>query len=209
MQQQFGQFIVLEGVEGAGKSTNLSFLKGLIESLGVTLSVTREPGGTHLAEQLRELVLNYSQETIEPMTELLLMFAARQQHLARHIIPTLQQGGWVLCDRFVDATYAYQGGGRGFDKTVIKTLEQWCVGSFMPDWVIVLDLPAEISMQRVAARGMADRFEQEHPAFFDKVRAAYLERAALSERYSVVDASQSLSGVQSDIARLFQKRYAS
>ena len=168
-----GQFIVLEGMEGAGKTTNLTFLQSLIEShlmkFGeMSLCTTREPGGTALAEKLRALLLKDAEEAIEPLTELLLMFAARTQHLKQRIIPTLQQGDWVLCDRFVDATYAYQGSGRGFDKQIIEQLEQWCVGQRVPDWVIVLDLPAEVSRQRVLDRGMADHFEKESPDFFSK-----------------------------------------
>lgn len=206
---EIGQFIVLEGMEGSGKTTNLAYLKQLIEAQEIDLDVTREPGGTAIAEKLRDLLLHDSNEKIDSTTELLLMFAARQQHLQQRILPTLKQGTWVLCDRFIDATYAYQGGGRGFENTSIAVLEKLCgLQKVMPDWVIILDVPCEVSAQRVRDRGIKeDRFEREQRAFFERVRSVYLERATQSKHYSVIDASQSLASVQAEIKRLFKYRY--
>ncbi len=202
-----GKFIVLEGMEGSGKTTNREFVADLVKAHGAELVVTREPGGTDLAEQLRSLLLHYDAEPVEPLTELLLMFAARKQHLEQRILPALDRGCWVLCDRFVDATYAYQGGGRGFDVDTIKTLEGVCLQRFVPDWVIVLDVPCDVSAERVKARGQEDRFEREQRAFFERVRSTYLERAKSADRYNVIDATQALSQVQADIQRHFERRF--
>ena len=192
-----GLFITLEGPEGAGKSTNRDYLAKRLREQGVDVLLTREPGGTPLAEQIRELLLTPSSETMAADTELLLVFAARAQHLAEVIRPALARGSVVLCDRFTDATYAYQGGGRGLSTARIEQLEAFVQGSLRPDLTLVFDLPIEVGLARAAARGRLDRFEQEGRSFFDAVRKTYLERAALApQRYRILDAGQSLVEVQ-------------
>lgn len=192
-----GLFITLEGPEGAGKSTNREYLAACLRAQGVEVLLTREPGGTPLAERIRELLLTPSDEVMAADTELLLMFAARAQHIAAVIAPALARGAVVLCDRFTDATYAYQGGGRGLSVERIAQLEQFVQGDLRPDLTLVFDLPIEIGLARAAARGRLDRFEQEGRAFFDGVRQAYLDRAAATPgRYRVLDAGQSLAQVQ-------------
>ena len=201
-----GQFITLEGTEGAGKSTNLLFIESFLAEKGVELLVTREPGGTEIGEAIREVLLNKEFTAMQDETELLLMFAARAQHLKEKIQPALAQGKWVISDRFTDATYAYQGGARGMDIQRIAQIEQWVQQGFQPDTTFVFDLPVEIGMARVAARSqetgqVIDRFEQEKQDFFEKVRATYLARAAASPaRYEILDASQSLETIQAQIA---------
>lgn len=192
-----GLFITLEGPEGAGKSTNREYLADYLRAQGVDVVLTREPGGTPLAERIRELLLAPSDERMDADTELLLVFAARAQHLAQVIRPALARGAVVLCDRFTDATYAYQGGGRGLSVARIATLEQFVQGELRPDLTLVFDLPVEVGLSRAAARGRLDRFEQEGQAFFEAVRQAYLARAkAAPQRYTLIDASQSLAQVQ-------------
>ncbi|MEG0862417.1 MAG: dTMP kinase [Pseudomonas sp.] len=192
-----GLFITLEGPEGAGKSTNREYLAEHLRAQGVDVVLTREPGGTPLAERIRELLLAPSDEKMDADTELLLVFAARAQHLAEVIRPALARGAVVLCDRFTDATYAYQGGGRGLSLERIATLEQFVQGELRPDLTLVFDLPVEIGLSRAAARGRLDRFEQEGQAFFEAVRQAYLARAqAAPQQYTLIDASQSLAQVQ-------------
>ena len=192
-----GLFITLEGPEGAGKSTNRDFIASRLRERGVEVLLTREPGGTPLAERIRELLLAPSDESMAVDTELLLMFAARAQHLDRVIHPALEAGQVVLCDRFTDATYAYQGGGRGVSMARIAELERFVQGSLRPDLTLVFDLPVEVGLQRAAARGRLDRFEQEDRSFFDAVRQTYLERAAQApERYRVIDAAKPLADVQ-------------
>lgn len=202
-----GQFITLEGTEGAGKSTNLLFMQEWLAKKGVDVLVTREPGGTEIGEAVREVLLNKDFTAMHEQTELLLMFAARAQHLQEKILPALAEGKWVISDRFTDATYAYQGGARGMDFSEIATIETWVQRGFQPDTTFIFDLPIEIGMARVAARGgQTDRFEQEKQTFFEKVRQSYLQRAAAApERYKILDASQNLQQVQADIsARLEQ-----
>ncbi|WP_029407257.1 dTMP kinase [Thiomicrorhabdus sp. Milos-T2] len=196
-----GQFITLEGTEGAGKSTNLEFIKEWLTRQGIEHLVTREPGGTEIGEAIREVLLNKAYTAMQAETELLLMFAARAQHLQEKIIPALQQGKWVVSDRFTDATYAYQGAARGMSFERIAEIEHWVQKGFQPNTTFIFDLPIEIGMARVASRGgEIDRFEQEKQEFFEKVRAAYLQRASLApQRYRVLDASQSLEKVQQDI----------
>jgi len=196
-----GQFITLEGTEGAGKSTNLTFIKEWLAEKGIDLIVTREPGGTEIGEAIREILLNKAYTAMQAETELLLMFAARAQHLQEKILPALEQGKWVISDRFTDATYAYQGAARGMSFERIGEIEQWVQQGFFPNTTFIFDLPIEIGMTRVASRGgETDRFEQEKHDFFEKVRAAYLKRALGSpERYTVLDASQSLEAVQESI----------
>ncbi len=192
-----GRFITLEGGEGAGKSTNAAHLAKRLESAGIRLRQTREPGGTILGERTRELLLDPSHIGMHADTELLLMFAARAQHLHEVILPALQAGEWVLCDRFTDATYAYQGGGRGVDMQRIAELEAWVQRGFQPDMTVLFDLPVEIGLARAEKRGELDRFEQEQQAFFTAVRETYLQRARLdTRRFRIVDAAQELIDVQ-------------
>ena len=199
-----GLFITLEGPEGAGKSTNREYLAELLKQAGVEVVLTREPGGTPLAERISELLLAPDTEVMAVDTELLLMFAARAQHLAGVIRPALARGAVVLCDRFTDATYAYQGGGRGLAHERIAILEQFVQGDLRPDLTLVFDLPVEVGLARAAARGKLDRFEREQQSFFEAVRHTYLARAAQApERYRVLDAAQPLSQVQADLAGLF------
>ncbi|MGS8277807.1 dTMP kinase [Pseudomonas aeruginosa] len=198
-----GLFITLEGPEGAGKSTNRDYLAARLREHGLDVVLTREPGGTPLAEKVRELLLTPSDEGMAADTELLLVFAARAQHLAQVIRPALARGSVVLCDRFTDATYAYQGGGRGLSVERIAVLEQFVQGDLRPDLTLVFDLPVEVGLARAAARGRLDRFEQEGQAFFEAVRQAYLQRAqGAPQRYSLLDAAQSLEAVQRDIDAL-------
>ncbi|HEX5842841.1 MAG TPA: dTMP kinase [Pseudomonas sp.] len=192
-----GLFITLEGPEGAGKSTNREYLAERLRAQGIEVLLTREPGGTPLAERIRELLLAPSDETMASDTELLLVFAARAQHLAQVIRPALARGCVVLCDRFTDATYAYQGGGRGLSEARIAVLEDFVQGGLRPDLTLVFDLPVEVGLARAAARGRLDRFEQEGQAFFEAVRQTYLRRAGEQpQRYRIVDAARSLSEVQ-------------
>jgi dTMP kinase len=198
-----GLFITLEGPEGAGKSTNREYLAARLREQGIDVLLTREPGGTPLAERVRELLLAPSDETMASDTELLLVFAARAQHLAQVIVPALERGAVVLCDRFTDATYAYQGGGRGQDVARIAQLEDFVQGALRPDLTLVFDLPVEVGLARAAARGRLDRFEQEGRAFFEAVRSTYLQRAkAEPARYRILDAAQSLAAVQRDLDAL-------
>ncbi|MNO68932.1 Thymidylate kinase [compost metagenome] len=198
-----GLFITLEGPEGAGKSTNRDYLAARLREQGLDIVLTREPGGTPLAEKVRELLLAPSDERMAADTELLLVFAARAQHLAEVIRPALARGAVVLCDRFTDATYAYQGGGRGLSVERIAVLERFVQGDLRPDLTLVFDLPVEIGLARAAARGRLDRFEQEGQAFFDAVRHAYLQRAQRDpQRYRLLDAAQPLEAVQRAIDAL-------
>lgn len=202
-------FITLEGGEGAGKSTNLAFIQEWFAARGLSLCVTREPGGTPLAEEIREVLLCPRDEAMDPGAELLLVFAARAQHLEQKIKPALAAGQCVLSDRFTDATYAYQGGGRDFDVTKIAALEALVQGNLRPDLTIYLDVPIELGMQRARARGELDRFERESMTFFERVRQAYLERAlAEPERFVVVDASLELVQVKAAVASVLEQRLA-
>lgn len=195
-----GLFITLEGPEGAGKTTNREFLAEHLRAAGHQVVLTREPGGTPLAEQIRELLLAEHEEPVAVDTELLLMFAARAQHLEQLILPALQQGKVVLCDRFTDASYAYQGGGRGIDTQRIAVLEEFVQGSLRPDLTLLFDLPVEAGMARARQRGRLDRFEQERQQFFENVRNAYLQRAeAEPQRFRVINAALQLSEVQQQL----------
>lgn len=201
-----GRFITLEGTEGVGKSTNLRFIESVLRQHQISYQLTREPGGTPLAEEVRELLLANRDEDVADDAELLLVFAARAQHLARVIRPTLAEGRWVLCDRFTDATFAYQGGGRGLSKEMISQLEAMVQRGLQPDLTILLDLPVEIGLARASQRGDLDRFENERVAFFEQVRNAYLERAAADpERFAVIDASGTLEQVQQQIAAVLER----
>lgn len=196
-----GRFITLEGTEGAGKSTNLAFMRDYLEAAGITALVTREPGGTAFAEEIRELVLSPRDEAVDALAETLLIFAARAQHLQAVIKPAVAEGRWVLCDRFTDATYAYQGKGRGVPREQIAVLEGLVQNGFKPDLTIYLDLPVEIGLQRIQGRDGPDRFERERHEFFNRVRTGYLEIANTdSARVKVVDASRNLRDVQRDIS---------
>ena len=203
MKEERGLFITVEGVEGAGKSTQLSFIDSYLRAAGISLVVTREPGGTPLAEEIRELLLRPRDAGMAPTTELLLMFAARAEHLEQKIMPAIRRGDWVLCDRFTDATYAYQGGGRNLNKSLITELEQLVQGDHRPDLTIYLDLPVSTGLERARKRGQLDRFEQEDVGFFERVRKAYLERSRqLPGIYRVVDASQSIEDVKLQIRNI-------
>lgn len=191
-----GRFITLEGGEGAGKSTCLEFITGYFREKKIPLRVTREPGGTPLAEEIRRLLLEKRDEQVAPDTELLLIFAARAQHIDQVILPALKRGEWVLSDRFIDATYAYQGGGRGLSMDRIGCLEGLVQGAVKPDLTLLLDLPVEQGLARADARAERDRFESEHLEFFERVRAVYRERArAEPQRFRVIDASLPLQHV--------------
>ncbi len=202
MSARTGRFITLEGIDGAGKSTHVQWIAARIEAAGHAIVATREPGGTALGEGLRSLILR------EPMThdsEALLMFAARREHLDRVIRPALARGDWVLCDRFTDATYAYQGGGHGVDLHRIRELEQWIHGDCQPDLTLLFDVPTGVSrarLDRAQAEGRTlDKFEREANAFFERVRAAYFERARDDpQRFRVIDSTQPLDDVRAALA---------
>jgi len=199
------RFITIEGVEGVGKSTNIRFITNLLQEAGIEHVVTREPGGTAIAELIRQLLLAHHAENICEMTELLLVFAARAQHIEHVIKPALAAGKWVICDRFTDATYAYQGGGRGLDTSVIDQLAAMVQGTLHPDLTLILDLPPQTGLERASARGDLDRFEQEQLSFFDRVRAAYLEVAAREpQRCALIDAGLPLAQVQAEIRRALE-----
>ncbi len=201
-----GIFITLEGTEGGGKSTNLRFIEAFLNEQGIEVVTTREPGGTEIGEAIRTILLNRSFSKMENDTELLLMFAARAQHIQEKIQPALAEGKWVISDRFTDATYAYQGGARGGEFKRIAQLEQWVQQGFQPDLTFIFDLPVKEGMARVQHRSRQtgqgiDRFEQEQQIFFERVRETYLQRAQRHpERYKIVDARQSLVEVQHAIA---------
>lgn len=197
-----GRFITLEGGEGCGKTTNLAFIMDYLQQRGIDIIQTREPGGTEISEKIREILLDKNNTELHADAELLLMFAARAQHLQEKILPAITQGQWVLSDRFTDSTFAYQGSGRGIKNSKIKQLEDWVQGDFTPDKTFILDLPIEIGMARAAKRAELDRFEREEMTFFDNVRKGFLQRAALKPSvYSVIDASGDLASVQQQIAK--------
>jgi dTMP kinase len=197
---QKGKFITLEGSEGAGKTTAIDAIREWSKNAGIELLVTREPGGTPTAEKIRNLLLDKNNNDILPDTELLLMFAARAQHLNELILPAILQGRWVICDRFTDATYAYQGGGRNIDMRRIEQLENWVQGDLRPDLTLLLDLPVEVGLARASNRSEPDRFEIEKSSFFERVRKVYLDRATqFPEQYRVIDATKTIEEVQSQI----------
>lgn len=196
-----GKFITFEGIDGAGKSSHVEWLAEWLREKGQIVHVTREPGGTELGEKLRELLLH------APMhleTETLLMFAARREHLARLIEPALKRGEWVVCDRFSDATYAYQGGGRGLDRAKLQQLEHWVHGSLQPDLTLLFDLPLDVARERIAlASRMLDRFEQERADFHERVRQAYLERAhSAPMRIRVINAQLSIEEIRKELQHI-------
>lgn len=200
-----GKFITLEGTEGVGKSTNLAAMVAWLEREGIPFIQTREPGGTPLAEELRELLLTARDELIDPKAELLMIFAARAQHIECVIRPALERGHWVLSDRFTDATFAYQGGGRGLPMAFIESLENLVQQGLQPDCTILLDLAPQVGMERARERGELDRFESEAVPFFEKVRAVYLARAAADPtRFRVIDAAQPMARVSADVVAVLE-----
>ena len=198
-----GKFITLEGIDGAGKSTHLLWLENLLEGMGKSTVVTHEPGGTALGERLRSILLDSSQ-TMHPETEALLMFAARREHLDKLILPALTKGEWVISDRFTDASFAYQGGGRGLSEDKLDGLEHWVQGGFQPDLTFYFDVTSELGRERLNNRGdgveSVDRFEKEKGEFFDRVRESYLKRARkFSHRIHIIDSSQSLESIRAKL----------
>ncbi|PID41585.1 MAG: dTMP kinase [Proteobacteria bacterium] len=204
-----GKFITVEGIEGVGKSTNIEFICQHIDSMSIECVVTREPGGTPMAEEIRAVLLAHREESVSSTAELLLMFAARAQHLDQFIKPKLNHGCWVVSDRFTDATYAYQGGGRKIDLARIRILEDYVQAAFRPDLTILLDAPIEIGLTRATRRGELDRFEKEKLDFFDRVRSVYLSRAEENRgRTRIVDASRPLAEVQEQIRHVLNEQFA-
>ena len=200
LNQALGKFITVEGIEGVGKTTNLNFIRNLLITHDKDVVVTREPGGTPLGEQIRELLLGHKHDGMADSTELLLMFSARAEHLHKVIQPNINAGRWVLCDRFTDATYAYQGGGRGIDIDRIAQLEQWVQGDLRPDLTILLDAPVELALDRAGKRSAPDRFEKEQQDFFERVRNMYHQLAEKqSERYLIIDTAPDLETVQNTL----------
>ena len=201
-----GKFITLEGVEGVGKSTNLALISELVKSGGYDVLVTREPGGTTLGERVREILLDKDEHGMTPMAELLLMFAARAQHVEEVIKPALARGTWVVSDRFTDSSYAYQGGGRQLGSDAVAALERQVLGGFRPDLVIILDLDVQAGLERASKVSEADRFESEEREFFERVRAAFVSRSS-EPGYHLVDAARPLIDVQADIATIIRELF--
>jgi len=198
-----GMFITLEGVEGAGKSTNIPFISGLLERAGHTVVLTREPGGTKLGERIRSILLDPDPDlSIDPESELLLMFAARAQHFHEVILPALKTGKTVLCDRFTDASFAYQGAGRGIPIGKIAQLQTWLQGDLRPDLTLIFDIDVEEGLKRANNRGHPDRFEQEKIDFFQRIRDYYLQRAPQRDRYRVIDASGEIASVEAQLEKV-------
>ncbi len=194
------KFITFEGVDGAGKSTHLEWFANALRQRGINLLVTREPGGTPLGERLREILLN---QPMHAETEAMLMFAARREHVEQVICPALQRGTWVISDRFSDASFAYQGGGRGVPLSKLEQLEQWVHGDLQPDLTLLFDIPVEVARQRLANNVILDRFEQERGEFFERVRQAYLARASKTpQRFAVIRAEKTIPEVQHELANI-------
>lgn len=192
-----GRFITLEGIEGSGKSTLLPYIRAFLEAGGKSVVVTREPGGTSLGEELRRLLLDPTYDSLTPDAELLMIFAARVEHLEKVIKPALQRGSWVVCDRFTDATYVYQGKGRNIPRARIDALAEWLQGGVLPDLTLIFDVPAPVGLRRVSRRGQKDRFEREEQGFFERLREAYLMLAAEHPiRCQIIDASAPLEVVR-------------
>ena len=195
-----GKFVTVEGIEGVGKSTNIDFLSSIIEAKGFTVLRTREPGGTPMAERIRQMLLEHGEEPLPDIAELLLFFASRSLHISNTIRPALAAGQWVVCDRFTDASRAYQGHGRGLGLERINLMAQWVQEDLQPDLTLLLDAPVELGMARAKKRGAADRLESEDAGFYQRVRDGYLGLAAAEpERFAVIDASQELEQVQAAI----------
>jgi len=201
-----GRFITIEGIEGVGKTSNIDFVDRFLNRHGVESIVTREPGGTDLGRTIRQLLLDPGHSKMATDSELLLMFADRAQHLDEVIRPALAGGRWVICDRFVDATYAYQGGGRQVAMDRITQLEEWIVGKTRPDLTLLLDAPVGLALQRANQRSAPDRFESERAGFFERVRSCYLERAGKEpQRIKIIDAGQALMVVQDQIKAVLEE----
>ncbi|MBT4160248.1 MAG: dTMP kinase [Gammaproteobacteria bacterium] len=198
-----GKFITIEGVEGVGKSTNIALVESLIRNHGHEVLLTREPGGTATGERIRDILLDKEEQRMTAMTELLLMFAARAQHVEEIIKPALAKGFWVISDRFTDSSFAYQGGGRELGAGPVEQLENLVLSEFRPDLTLVLDVDVMTGLERATAETEADRFEMEHRDFFERVRAAFLARASLS-RYRVIDAAGSIEMVQAEIGKVIE-----
>ncbi len=202
---QKGKFITIDGVEGAGKSTQIKFICDYLELKGVNVVLTREPGGTDLGEKIRELLLSITTKSMHSDSELLLMFAARNDHIHHKIIPALEKGDWVLSDRFTDASYAYQGGGRGLDIERIERLEHWVLKGFTPDMTLLLDIPVGLGMSRVESRGEKDRIELEELDFFERVRQAYIDRSEkYPQRIKLIDSSKSREHTSAQIEKILE-----
>lgn len=197
-----GKFITVEGIEGVGKSTNIEFLSGIIEQKGFEVLLTREPGGTPMAERIRQMLLEHGDEPLPDIAESLLFFASRSLHINNTIRPALEAGKWVVCDRFTDASRAYQGYGRKLGLDKIDLMAEWVQGDLQPDLTLLLDAPVEVGMARAEKRGGADRLDSEEAAFYGRVREGYLSLAAAQpERFAVIDASREIAQVQAEIAR--------
>ena len=198
-----GKFITIDGVEGAGKSTQIKFICDYLQAKGINVVLTREPGGTDLGEKIRQLLLSTQTQPMHSDSELLLMFAARNEHIHHKIIPALKKGDWVLSDRFTDASYAYQGGGRGLDIERIEHLERWVLGDFTPDMTLLLDIPVDLGMSRVESRGEKDRIELEAKDFFERVRQAYIARSEkYPERIKLIDSSKERKHTSTQIEQI-------
>ena len=198
-----GKFITLEGIDGAGKSTHLNFIADHLKKIGKSVLTTREPGGTPLGEMLRDMVLSQSMHV---ETETLIMFASRREHIDKVIVPALEKGIWVISDRFTDATFAYQGGGRGIPMERLKTLEDWVQSGLQPDLTLLFDVSTDLSRQRLSFNQSLDRFEQEKQEFFERVRAAYLDRArTFSQRIQVIDSARNIPDIQADIGVMLER----
>jgi len=203
MTQHSGKFITFEGIDGAGKSTHIAFVSEYIQSRGIELVSSREPGGTPLGEKLRDLVLH---EAMHLETEALLMFASRREHIAQVIAPALASGAWVISDRFTDASFAYQGGGRGMDLSKLEALEQWVHPHLQPDLTLLFDVPLEVARARLDATRSLDKFEQEKADFFAATRNEYLRRAVqFPERFRVIDSTQSIADIQVQIGAIIDE----
>lgn len=195
-----GRFITIEGVEGAGKSSVLRYVQHLLEQANIPCIVTREPGGTPIAEEIRKVLLSKHDEMMCPDTELLLMFAGRAQHISQVILPALQRGQWVISDRFADASFAYQGGGRGVPLTHIRELASWVQGDLEPDLTLLMDLPVEVGFSRIDSRGAKDRIESEGIDFFQRVRDSYLKRAQkFPDRFRIINAEHDFETVKEEV----------
>ena len=198
-----GKFITIDGVEGAGKSTQIKFICDYLQAKGINVVLTREPGGTDLGEKIRQLLLSTQTQPMHSDSELLLMFAARNEHIHHKIIPALKKGDWVLSDRFTDASYAYQGGGRGLDIERIEHLERWVLGDFTPDMTLLLDIPVDLGMSRVESRGEKDRIELEAKDLFERVRQAYIARSEkYPERIKLIDSSKEREHTSTQIEQI-------
>lgn len=201
-----GYFITLEGIEGAGKSSATTYLTEYLRKAKIDFILTREPGGTEIAEKIRHIILDHYQEKMDPDTEMLLYFAGRAQHLNQLIVPALKKGQWVICDRFTDATYAYQGGGRGLSQEKISILEDWVQGELRPDYTILFDVEVSVGLSRIRKNRYLDRIEKEEAAFFEKVRDCYLARARHEpNRFRIVDANKNQAVVLEQLEKLLDR----